>query len=89
MKPIPQYRGIIRLSYDADGGSGFRNKVAPLLKKAGFQNTKTGVWETPSETLPTIQSQLNQVMEKAATLTANTKSGFILDHIWIYIDRLS
>ena len=84
----PKYRSIIRLSYDGDTGSKTRNTFVPILKKAGFTNPKTGTWESPSCDIVTIHNQLKIIMEELANLTADEDSTFILDHIWIYIDKI-
>jgi hypothetical protein len=87
-KPIkPLYRGIVRLSYNQDSKSKFRNSVVPILEKGGFKNTKTGLWETESESLALILRQLNKFMSDLVKFDASNTT-FILDHIWIYIDSI-
>jgi hypothetical protein len=84
----PQYRAIVRFSLDHDDNSNVRNNVIGKLHKAGFQNTKTGAWETSAASLLMIQKYICAAMDEIAALTADVNSPMTLDHIWLYIDKV-
>lgn len=86
----PKYRVILRVSLDKDNTSTVRNSIVkPHLEKAGFTNNKTtGTWETASSGIGKIQAALNKLLEELAELTANPFDPRMLDHLWIYMDKV-
>jgi hypothetical protein len=72
----------LRFSLDKDTGSKTRNKVVPILKNAGFQNTKTGTWEASS-------NQKNILTQSILLTLTEIENNDKLDHVWIYIEKLN
>jgi hypothetical protein len=81
------YRVIIRFSLTDDKSSAVRNETIAKLKEIGFDNTKTGVWESSSSDIIQIQKVLSGILEDLAILSADDSFPTILNHLWIYIDK--
>lgn len=79
-------RVIVRFSLNKDKGSALRNKLAKILKDAGFvQAAKTGTYDNPNTTAADLSATLTAFWNKIGTHSAKgTKPT--LDHFWMYCD---
>lgn len=87
------WRVIVRFSFDNDHGSVVRNQVAAALQAAGIQNTATGTWEAPAATEQDAAARLQAVLDIVSNLPvagggARAGQPVLLDHLWLYIDRV-
>ncbi|MEK6638383.1 MAG: hypothetical protein AABY88_09905 [Pseudomonadota bacterium] len=76
------WRATVRFSLDKDTASTTRNKVAPYLKKAGFQNTKTGTWEAFSQNSLDVTKAILDTLKEI-------EDSQKMDHVWIHIEKLN
>lgn len=83
------YRAIIRFSLDDDDQSRVRNSAIAKLKDIGFTNEKTGAWETTGTSIIEIKKKVCEILEDIAVLSADQNHPMTLDHIWLYIDKVS
>jgi hypothetical protein len=86
-----QWRVIVRVSLTSDAGSLLRNNVIkPLLESCHIFRTKTGTWESAAAEPGCAASTLSCLLEEAAKLADTAGDGSpILNHLWIYIDRVT
>lgn len=78
-------RAIIRLSMNNDKG-GLRTEARKMLRKAGFEDRGTAVWEASDQSV----DDLLQAVERATQILRRepSKPGEgTLDHLWIYVDN--
>ena len=83
------WRVIIRWSFDNDTTSSMRNALESLLGQAGIKRTTTGTWECQTANPVDAAQKISDLLARVANpaLVNGVNSGFLLDHLWIYIDR--
>lgn len=59
-----KWRAIVRFSFDKDKNSRVRNEVLSKLKDCGFENTRTGQWETAEGDPKCISQTLSKVFDE-------------------------
>ena len=84
-----KWRAIVRFSFDKDTNSRVRNEVLSKLKDCGFENTRTGQWETDEGDPKCISQTLSKVFDELGSLSKNPFYDFSLDHIWVFIDKVN
>jgi hypothetical protein len=90
---LGNWRVIVRFSLDYDKNSAVRNAVAPLLEAAGIRRTKTGTWEsrvthcTPAHASKQMRAVL-RILENPQAKVGGAGPHALLDHLWVYIDRI-
>jgi hypothetical protein len=86
-----QWRVVVRISLTKDQGSQIRNNlVKPLLEGCGIHRTKTGTWESAAADPECAAHTLSELTQQLAGLAVNDQGDTpILNHLWIYIDRVT
>jgi hypothetical protein len=87
------WRVIVRFSLDYDKSSAVRNTLAPMLESCGVRRTKTGTWESRAQhcTPAAASAQLRRVLrvlEHPQAHVGGAGPHALLDHLWVYIDRV-
>ena len=91
IKVRDNWRVIVRLSLDHDKNSSIRNTIALALESAGIRRTKTGTWESKdAHCAPAAATKQLQTMLKILENLHKTQDAphALLDHLWIYVDRV-
>jgi|GEM_PF-3396133 len=85
------WRVVVRISLTADQGSNVRNNIIkPLFEACGINRSKTGTWESEAAEPECAATTLSQLMQELSGLAAHYDGATpILNHLWIYIDRVS
>jgi hypothetical protein len=85
-----EWRIIVRMSLDGDGGSIVRSDVAAILEAEGVRRTKTGTYESARLSgIHCVLALKGLINALEPVLFPGPDQEARLDHLWIYADRVA